>query len=103
MSVLKGIIIERQTPLDLEELAQAVHIRHEIIIEMVDNHLVEPAGKTPETWQFDDICFKRVKVAASFYRDLEINMQGIALALDLLEKIERLENRINILKKLESL
>ena len=100
MKVVKGIIIETQTPLTLNELAHAMNIRVEIVVEMVENHLVMPSGKTPEDWAFDDVCFKRVKRAVSFHQDLEINLPGIAMALDLIDKIEHLETQIETLKKL---
>ncbi len=99
--IIKGILIERSAPLTLDELAQAVHLRNEIIIEMVEHHLLEPEGQTPDHWQFDDVNLKRAKIAASFHRDLEVNLQGIALALDLLERIERLEQRLQTLERFE--
>ena len=98
---LKGVIIEQSSPLNLQELAQAVNLKVEIIVEMVEYHLIEPEGNSPKSWQFDDICLKRIKTAASFHRDLEMNLPGIAMALDLLEKIERLEHRLQILERFE--
>ena len=100
-TVIKGVLIERSSPLNLDELAQAVHLRAEMIVEMVEYHLLEPEGQSPTNWQFDDINFKRAKIAASFHRDLEVNLQGIALALDLLDKIDRLEQRLKTLKRFE--
>ena len=87
--------------LTLDELAETLQVRHEIIIEMVELNLIEPKGDAPKQWEFDDLCLKRAKTAASFHRDLEVNMQGIALALDLLDKIERLEQRLNTLERFE--
>src|SRR6266480_2918252 len=100
-TIVKGILIERDSPLSLDELARAIHLRNEIIIEMVEYHLLEPEGKSPSNWQFDDVNLKRAKIAASFHRDLEVNLQGIALALDLLDKIEYLEQRLQTLKRFE--
>src|SRR3990167_2952790 len=94
--IIKGILIQSDTPLDINELSQAVHLEREIIIEMVEYHLIEPEGESPETWQFDDICLKRAKTAASFNRDLEINWPGVAMVLDLLERIEELEQKLRI-------
>lgn len=101
VTIIKGILIEESSPLSLEELAQALHLRNEIIIEMVEQHLLAPHGQSPDSWQFDNINFKRAKIAASFYRDLEVNMPGIALALDLLEQIEQLQKRLTILERFE--
>ena len=96
MNIIKGIIIERASPLNFDELCQAIPTREEVMIEMIEYRLIEPiAGESPETWEFDDVCLKRAKTAASFYHDLEINMPGVALALELLDKIERLEKQLN--------
>lgn len=98
-NVLTGIIIDRKALLNLDEIIHASHLTHEIIIEMIDYHVLEPSGHSPETWLFDDLCLKRAKMAASFYHDLEINMAGIALAIDLLEQIDDLESRLHILEQ----
>ena len=97
----KGILIESDTPLDIDELSQAIRLDQGVIIEMVEYHLIEPEGESPDTWQFDDICLKRAKTAASFYRDLEINWPGVAMVLDLLERIETLEQKLRILERFE--
>lgn len=99
--IITGVIIETSSPLKLDELSQAVDIQHEIIIEMIEHHLIEPEGHSPTSWKFDDVCLKRAKIAASFYRDLEINIPGIAIALDLLDKIEHLEQRLRTLERFE--
>lgn len=102
-STITGVIIESDKPLTLEELAQAISMSNDIVIQMVEYQLLEPKGDQPKNWEFDSICLRRAKIAASFYRDLEINLSGIALALDLLEKIDYLENRIETLEKLSKL
>ena len=99
--IITGVIIENSSPLKLDELSQAVHIQHEIIIEMIEYHLIEPEGYSPTSWKFDNVCLKRAKIAASLYRDLEINIPGIAIALDLLDKIEYLEQRLRTLERFE--
>lgn len=101
--IITGVLIEQASPLNLEEISQAVHLQPDRIIEMVEYHLLEPLGSSPEQWQFDDVCLKRARIAASFYRDLEVNLSGIALALDLLDQIEQLEKQLQILKRLEEL
>ena len=102
IAIIKGVLIERSTPLNLDELAQAVHLQTEIIIEMVEHHLLKPEGHAPGSWRFDNINLKRAKIAASFHHDLEINLQGIALALDLLDRIKQLEQQLETLKRFEA-
>ena len=95
-------IAQESQILTLEEFCQAIHAKKEIVITMVEYQLIQPQGETPDEWQFDAILLKRGKIAVSFYQDLEINMSGVALALELLDKIDELQQQVNILKKLVS-
>ena len=85
--------------LTLEELCTSFDLSDELVIELVELHLLLPEGKTREEWRFDQQNLRRAKIAANLYRDLEINTQGIALAIELLEKIDRLENELTLLQK----
>jgi len=98
--VISAIIIEECDGLTLEEFSHTIRVENDIVIEMVEHHLLQPQGKHPKEWRFDSECLRRAKMAVSFQRDLEINYPGISLALDLLEQIEALENELNTLKKI---
>jgi chaperone modulatory protein CbpM len=93
--LISGVIIEEMQSLTLDEFCQATHVTREIIIEMIDYQLIHPQGKKPEEWRFDSISLKRGRMAASFYHDLEVNMPGVALALELIDKIEQLRRQLN--------
>ncbi len=96
---ISAVIIEQSSCLTLDEFCHAIHVEKTTIVEMVEHELVQPEGDTPEQWRFDSTALRRGRIATSFYRDLEINMSGIALALDLLEKIEYLEQQLDILER----
>lgn len=98
--LLTGILLENDELLNLEQFCLAVQSERKTIIKMVEFQLVQPVGESPEEWRFDSISLKRGRIAVSFYRDLEINMAGIALALDLLKKIESLEQDISLLQRM---
>ena len=100
ITLVYGVMLEQQEQLTLTQLAQATGLNTSLIIEMIEAHLIYPEGYDRDTWRFNSQCFKRVKTAASFYHDLEINLNGIAMALELLEKIERLEKQLEQLEKL---
>lgn len=93
--------VEQFLSLNLEELCQAVHLHSQVVIEMVEYQLIDPKGSTPNSWRFDNTCLKRAKIAATFYHDLEVNIPGIGIALDLLERIEFLEQRLQTLERFE--
>lgn len=86
--------------LSLEELSTCVQLSPDIIIELIELHLLIPEGKNKVEWRFDEISLKRAKIASNLQRDLEINTPGLALAVELLEKIEKLESEINRLQKI---
>ncbi len=89
--IITAIVIEETNPLTFEQLCQALQTEQQFIIELVENDILKPHGNEYTQWQFDSYNFKRAKTAASFYHDLEVNLNGIALALDLLDEIERLK------------
>ena len=56
--------------------------------------ILEPLGKQGRHWRFRANSVKRARVAMRLHRDLGVNLAGAALALDLLERIERLDSRL---------
>ena len=59
-------------------------------IEMVEEGVLEPRGVTPAEWRFPGSAVTRAQKALKLARDLRVNWPGAALALDLLDEIERL-------------
>ena len=57
---------------------------------MVEEGIVEPRGDAPSDWRFTGRSLFRAQRALNLARDLRVNWSGAALALDLLEEIERL-------------
>lgn len=61
--------------------------------EMVSWGIAEPSGNKPEKWLFSHKDFERIGCASRFNKELEINIPGAALALQLLEDIQNLRNK----------
>jgi len=89
-----GIIIDEETELSLNELCKACSSSAEWIIELVEEGALEPIGYQQTHWRFSGNNLQRARTAMRLQRDLGLNLAGIALALDLLEKIETLESRL---------
>ena len=97
--IIRGVIIEKSESLTLDEFSRAIHVKTELIVEMVEHELLQPEGKSYTDWRFDSVSIKRARIASSFYYDLEVNMQGVALALELLDKIDNLQYRVDLFEK----
>lgn len=94
IALLTGELLEDQVELSLEELCRACRIPTERVIELVDYGVIEPSGRDPVGWRFQSITVRRVRCAQRLEQDLGVNTAGAALALELLEEMEQLRNRL---------
>ncbi len=97
--ILEGILLDEQTELSLQELCRACSSSEEWVIKLVEEGAIEPIGhsvqRTQSTqWRFYASSLHRARIAKRLQRDLEINLSGVALALDLLNEIETLQSRL---------
>ena len=92
--IISGTVLDENTKLTLIEICQYGKTSAEDVIEMVEEGVLEPQGKSPPDWRFDAIALKRLQSAIRLQRDLKINLPGVALALDLLDELEALRRRM---------
>ncbi|RZI88614.1 MAG: chaperone modulatory protein CbpM, partial [Pseudomonas sp.] len=76
--------------LDMRTLCQEVDITADWVIEIVEHGIVQPSGRTPEDWLFDDRAPVTLKRAVKLHQELELEWEGVALALELLEEVQHL-------------
>jgi len=87
-------ILEEQTRLTLADLCRACAVHAERIIELVDAGVLEPQGREPARWIFAGTSLHRARKALRLQRDLDIDLAGAALALELMDEIESLRTRL---------
>ena len=88
--VLSGIVLDEETVLSLGDLCNACSRHAEWVVELVDEGILQPAGRNQEQWRFSGSSLQRARTAMRLQQDLQINLAGVALALDLLDEIESL-------------
>ena len=93
-AALRGHIVEEEVELTIVELSRACNTSAEQIELWVVEGVLEPRGRTPEEWRFGGRSLARMRLATRLARDLELNTPGVALTLDLLERIAALEARL---------
>jgi chaperone modulatory protein CbpM len=87
-------LLDETLSLTLREVCQTCGVHAEYVVELVAEGVVEPAPDLgPHAWRFDGIAVTRIQRALRLQVDLGINLPGIALALDLLDEMERLRQR----------
>jgi chaperone modulatory protein CbpM len=87
-------ILEEQTQLTLTDLCRACAVHDEQIIALVDAGVLEPRGREPGHWRFGGASLNRARRTLRLQRDLDIDLAGAALALELLEEIDTLKARL---------
>jgi chaperone modulatory protein CbpM len=91
---LHAQVVEDEIHLSLVELCQACSVPEELVTAWVFEGVLEPAGERQQDWRFTGNSLRRARLALKISRDLEINSAGVALTLDLLDEIARLEARL---------
>jgi chaperone modulatory protein CbpM len=93
---IEGSIVEHEVHMTIVELAEATRTPEDLIMAWVSEGVLSPAGVTPQDWRFSGDSLKRAKKAARLMHDLELNSPGVALALDLLDELERLRSQLHL-------
>lgn len=96
--VQAAMILEDQTELSLDDLCRACAAQAERIVELVDEGLLTPAGTAPGEWRFTGVHLHRARVALRLESDLGVNLAGAALALELLDELDALRERVQRLE-----
>ena len=97
-TILTGIVVEDTTEFTLGELSRACGMPAEWILALVEEGVIEPEGTDQNQWHFRGHCLRRVRIVQRLQSDLGINLAGAALALELLEEMETLRQRIALLE-----
>ena len=90
-------ILEQQTQLTLEDMCHACAVHAEQINELVELGVLEPLGREPAGWRFGGASLPRARTVLRLQRDLDIDLAGAALALELLDEIESLRARLRVM------
>jgi chaperone modulatory protein CbpM len=91
---LQVVVVEQQVRFTLIELCQACHAEQSQLVELVELGALEPEGAAPDEWRFGGPALRRARTALSLSRDLDINVAGAALVLDLMDQIAELKSKL---------
>lgn len=101
-SVIDGVIVENNVEFSLGELSRACAVNAEWIITLVEEGVLDPVDISSKQWRFRGTCLRRIQVIQRLQRELQVNLAGAALALQLLEEIDRLRTRLTALESIHN-
>ena len=94
LEIMTGTLIEDDKLFTLADLCRSCGVHAEVISDMVEFGIIEPQGESATKWQFSGGCLWRVTTVVRLQRDLEVNLAGAALALDLIEEVRELRRQL---------
>lgn len=101
--VKKDLIIiadySTETPLTLQEICDIFDLAPGMIDELIQYDVITPKGQSSELWLFDLNHLLRIKTALRLQRDLEVNLAGAAVILNLLEELKELRAHSDMLER----
>ena len=92
---IEGSIVEHDVHMTIVELAEATSTPEDMIMAWVSEGVLSPAGASPQDWRFSGNSLQRAKTAARLMHDLELNLPGVALALNLLDELDQLRSQLH--------
>jgi chaperone modulatory protein CbpM len=87
---ISAMLLDDSVELSLAELCTACRVSEELVIDIVAEGIVEPLGGERTQWRFSGVAVTRIQRVIRLQREFDVNLPGAALALELLEEIERL-------------
>jgi chaperone modulatory protein CbpM len=89
----------RETFLSLDQVCHICDISPEFIDELIDQNIIHPHENVSAQFMFSLSQLRRIKTAKRLQKDLEINLAGVALILELLEEMAKLREKASLLDK----
>lgn len=84
----------------LRELCSACRVEHDYVLKLVSHGIIEPRDDRQREWHFTAAEVSRTSRAYRLHEDLELNFEGVALALELMDRNRRLKERVRFLEQL---
>jgi chaperone modulatory protein CbpM len=91
----KVAVFRTDTAMPIQEVCRAYGVERSLVVSMVEYGIVRL--RQGELVDGNDLI--RVSKAARLYRDLNVNVQGIAVILDLLDELESMRARVATLER----
>ncbi len=98
--ILEGTPLDESTWIEVGDFCAWLSVERHWVASLVEAGVLEPRGAVPECWSFAASDLQRVRATARLVHDLDVNLAGVAVILDLLEERRRLTRRLALLERL---
>ena len=92
---LPGAIFEETALLTVQDLSRMCAVDERHIVEFVEEGVLSVVEIDTAEWHFTGAALRRARLALRLERDLELNLAGVALALELMEELHALRRELH--------
>jgi chaperone modulatory protein CbpM len=89
-SIITVELLEVDVEFTLSEMCHACGVESAEVVKLVDEGVLEPIGPNRNRWRFPGVSLQRARKALRLQQDLGVNAAGAALALELIDELDRL-------------
>lgn len=97
-TIVAGVLMDETTTVSLAEVCEKYHISEDLLREMIEQGLFNHPARPSQTIHIDQRALTRIQSACRLQEDLDINLPGVVLVLELLEELEHVRDELIILR-----
>jgi chaperone modulatory protein CbpM len=91
--IYPGTLFDESALLSVHDLSRMCAVDERHIVDFVEEGVLSVVDVRAE-WHFTGAALRRARLALRLERDLELNLAGVALALELIEQLEHLRREL---------
>lgn len=92
----EGQVIDDHTEISIIQLCRICAVESVMVQRLIDEGIIEPCRSDDEILYFHHSSLKRTRLVLNLRSDLGVNLAGAALAVQLLERIDKLQARLRL-------
>jgi len=93
-TLIHASVVEEEIELSLDDLSHACRADMQLLVALVDEGVLAPAGNAPPEWRFRGPSLQRARAALRLIHDLQLEPHSVAIVMDLLDEIATLQARL---------
>ncbi len=97
-TIVEGVVMDETTTIALVEVCEKYHISESVLREMIEHGLFNHQTSPSKIIHIDQQTLSRIQSAFRLQEDLELNLPGVVLVLELLEELEQVRDELIILR-----
>ncbi len=100
LTTIKGVIVDNNTTkISFVEVCRQYEISEDTLLEMLEYGLIGDITIPSKNTTFNHAHLQRILSARRLHKDLDINAQGVILALELLDELTEVRRQLEILRR----